>query len=91
MEDQIGRAERLQGHRPHALLQEVGGLEQPREIVEDELGLVLGAEPHHRQTSRLGLRGDNGKMLSDQGIQQGRFPHVGRPCEGDVAGALHGG
>ncbi len=90
MQHQIGRVQGLQRRRPHAVLQEVGGLEQAWEVVKDELGIALGAEPDHRQAGGLGLRRDNRKMLSDQGIQQGRLSHVGSPRKRDIAGALHG-
>ena len=67
------------------------GLEQARQVVEDVLGVVLGAEAGHGQAGGLGPRAHDGQVLADQGVEEGGLADVGRAGEGDVAGARHGG
>src|SRR4051812_43815184 len=91
MEHDIHAAERLQSELPHPHLHQVRGVEEPREIVEDVLGVAFGAEPDDRQPRRLRSRAHDRQVLSYQGVEQRGFPHVRRTGEGDVAASGHGG
>ena len=90
VEDGVGAGELLQGGGAHPRLQHVAGLEEPREVVEDELGGGGGAQPDDREPGSLGLGADDGEVLAHEGVEQGGFPGVGDAGERDMAAARHG-
>ena len=66
---------------------QVAGIEQAGQIVEDVLGVALGAEAGHRQAGGLGLGAHDGEVLADEGVEERGLADVGGAGEGDVAGA----
>src|SRR5262245_43686360 len=57
--------------------------------MKDILHVAVGAEAHDGEPGSLGLPADQGQMLADEGVEQGRLADVGLAGEGDVAGAAH--
>ena len=87
----IRAAQGVEGELAHTDLEEVGGIEQPGQIVEDVLGIRagVGADAGHRQAGGLGPRAHDGQVLADEGVQERRLADVGRAGERDVAAMGH--
>jgi hypothetical protein len=81
----------LERQLAHPLLHEIAGVEETGKVVEDVLGVALGAKSGHREPSGLGFGAHDREVSADQGVEEGGFPHVGGAGEGDVAGAGHRG
>ena len=65
------------------------GLQEAREVVEDELGVAGGAEPDDGEPGGLGLGAHDGQVFPDQGVEEGGLADVGDAGEGDMAGLRH--
>ncbi len=89
VEDRVGAGQFVEGGDAHPGLHHVPGLEEPREVVEDELGVAGGAEPDHGEPGGLGLGAHDGQVFPDQGVEEGGLADVGDAGEGDVAGLRH--
>ena len=91
VQDDVGARQHVAGGGEHAGLEGVGRVEQAGQVVEDVLGVAVGAETDDRQAGRLGLGAHDGQVLADEGIQEAGLADVGVAGEGDDAGAWHGG
>ena len=85
VQNDIGALDLRLGRFPHPLLEQVRGIEQPGEIVEDHLGRTLGPEPHDRKAGGLCLRAHDGQVLAHEHVQQRALADVGSAGERDVA------
>jgi hypothetical protein len=85
VQDQVHLAGGGQRDFTHSLLHEVSGVEQSGQIVEDVLGIAVGADPGDRQTGGLRLWAYDGEVLTDQSVEQGGFAGIGRAGERNVA------
>ena len=91
MEDDIHAIELLERELAHAHLHQVRGIQKSRQVVEDVLRVAVGADSGHGESGGLSARADDGEVLADDGVEEGRLADVGGAGEGDVAGSGHGG
>jgi hypothetical protein len=87
MQDQIHLPRRLERDVPHSGLEQVGRIQQAREIVEDVLGVTLSSETGHRKARGLRFRADEGQVLTDERVQEAGLADIGRAGKGDMAGS----
>ena len=64
MQHHVGAGELRQGRLAHAGLEQVGRLEEPGKVLEDELGISRGDQPNDRQPGGLCLGADDGEVLA---------------------------
>ena len=87
MQDQVHPPSGLERELPHSGLQQVRWIQQAGKIVEDVLGILIGSQTGHRETSGLGLGADNGEVLAHERVEQGGLADVRCAGKGDVAGS----
>jgi hypothetical protein len=75
--------------REHAGLEQVGRIEQAREILEHVLRVCFGPKADDREPGGLRLGTYDRQVLTDQGVQEAGLSDVGGAGEGDVAGEGH--
>ena len=87
MHDGIGILGAAPGGRHHRLVQPPLGREHAGRVHQHDLAAALQRHAAHGETGRLDLVGDDGDLLADQGIDQGRLAGIGRTDDRGKAAA----
>src|SRR6185295_18157317 len=95
VEDDVHLVERGERLLDHVLVERAAAGVDPGRIDEDDLRLRLGdvANADDAVARRLGLRRDDGDLLTEEAIEKRRLADVGSPDDGAKASTMrrHGG
>src|SRR5690349_18316494 len=72
----------------HRMMQVVLGFEDTRRITVHDLEVIAIEDAHDAMTSSLRLGGDDGEVLTDELVHEGRLTHVGAAYDGDETGVV---
>lgn len=87
-QDQVGVRSAFPRSRHHRPVEAAAGRKDAGCVDKDDLRVALDRDPHQPGPRGLRLGADNGDLLPDQCVDEGRFARIGRADNGNMAAAL---